>query len=233
MVAFLAVSLFAGSLQAFVLSFILAALTAPVRSSVLGMTCVTDCDDVEDIGDNTTCKTKGGIRTIYYEKYDFFDWAAVEADVALGNANYFDATNQCWTAVPPLVTGGSLMAKMTFDRKSSFYEFTFTEDADVYEQVIDINFEGKSKANRNAFAKLVNCCDLIALIYDNNCQARIVGVEWNGSTFERQVKTLRIGTHADRSGQFGQSKAGDQIILVGESSIAPMVWEVAESLLPV
>ena len=234
MVAGVVLSMGFGGIVQFTLFFILAALTAPVRSSVLGMACILDCDTVDDVGDNSSCNTRGGIKTIYYEKFDFFDWAAVEADIAAGAPyNYFDPTNNCWTAPPPLVTGGSLLKKMTFDRKNAFYEFTYTEDAGVYEQAIDINFEGKSKTNVLAFSKLVSCCDLIMLIYDNNCQARLVGPEWDGTTFERQVKTLRVGTHTDRSGQFGQSLAGDQVIFVGESTLPPGVWEVDETAIPV
>ena len=126
-----------------------------------------------------------------------------------------------------------LLKTLTFDKKQAFYDFNFSDDADVYEQIITIIFEGKSKANRNAFCRAIQACKLVLHIIDSNCLERVVGVEWNGTVFDVQTTGLKIGAHRDSSGQRGSSKARDEIDFIGESDCPPLFAEVGEANIPV
>ena len=187
--------------------------------------CVITCQ-VQDITSGTDCNIRGGLKTVYWALYDDIDWATMAGDPL-----QFDTTDQ--KILGYTMIGGATFSKLTFERKQGQYEFNFTEDADVYEQAITLIFEGKGFATRNAFASAVNCCKLVAHIFDNNCQERIVGVEWDGVTFEPQIKTLRITGHLDASGETGSSKARDELILGGESVSPPLYGEVTEVNIPV
>lgn len=187
--------------------------------------CVTSCE-LNDIAYDTSCSIKGGLKTVYWARYSEIDWVAMAA-----SATNFDTTNQ--KILSYIMLGGAKFKKLTFDRKLSFYNFTFTSDADLYALLVTIIFEGKSSSNRNAFTKAIGCCDIVLHIFDNNCLERVAGVEWNGTSFEPQIKKLQIVRHLDASGQFGTDKGRDELDLGGESLTAPLFADVTEPNIPV
>ena len=222
------VALINGNIPIFMLSFAAGAVVAATKMksrAYLNGLCVTSCA-LNDIAYDTSCSIKGGVKTLYWARYSEIDWAAMAA-----SATQFDQTNQKILSYTML--GTAKFKKLTFDRKSGFYNFTFTSDADVYAILITLIFEGKSSGNRNAFAKAVGCCDIIAHIFDNNCLERVVGVEWNGTAFEPQISKLKVVRHLDASGQFGTDKARDELDLGGEALIAPLYAEVTEPNMPI
>lgn len=207
----------------FMLVFGLSALSAKRIPGVFSA-CVSTCE-LAEISESDDCKIRGGIKTAYWAEYNDVDWGAMA-----GDATKFDTATE--TILGYTMTAGTKFKKLTFGRKNGFYDFTFTEDTDVYEQIITMIFEGKSNANRVAFKKSLNCCRIILHIFDNNCLERVVGVEWDGASFEPQIKTLRIGRHLDSSGQSGDSKARDEFDLTGESLFSPMFATVGEDNIP-
>jgi hypothetical protein len=212
-----------GNFGPFMLVFALSGLTMKYQPGVFSA-CVSTCE-LTDITESDDCKIRGGIKTAYWTEYNSIDWEDMASDPLK-----FDTATE--TVLGYTMVGGAVFKKLTFGRKNGFYDFTFTEDTDVYEQLITMIFEGKSNANRLAFKKSLNCCRIVLHIFDNNCLERIVGVEWDGASFEPQVKTLRIGRHLDSSGQSGDSKSRDEFDLVGESLFAPLFSTVGETNIP-
>lgn len=217
------VALFFANYPVAVTAFALSALMQR-RSNILTV-CATSCE-IDDITSSDDCNLRGGLKTAYWGQYSDVDWEAMAADPTA-----FDPDTQCVQSY--IMNAGATFKKLTFDRKQGFYDFTYTSDTDLYEQVITMIFEGKSKENRNAFCKAVGCCKIILHLFDNNCQERIVGVEWDGVSFEPQVTSLRIGRHLDSSGQFGSTKARDEIDFTGESICTPLFAEVGQAAIPV
>jgi len=208
------------------LTFILGALlnTQNYRLGVLQV-CVTTCE-LADISTSDECNIRGGLKTVYWALYSDIDWEDMAADPL-----QFDTATQ--EILGYTMVGGAVFNKLTFERKQGLYDFTYTEDTGVYEQVVTMIFEGKSVTLRNALVSTIGCCKIILHIFDNNCLERVVGVEWDGVTFEPQVKTLRITRHLDSSGEFGTAPARDELDIGGESLFAPIYAQVGETNIPV
>jgi hypothetical protein len=204
----------------FILSSSFGALMTGIHNKVL-FACAYACT-LDDLETDDSCNTSGGIQEAYWCQYGDIDWAATVAAVAPDQL--FNPTTEVLTGF--IMEGAAVWKKISPERKTSQYTFTFGEDTAVYEQEIVINFEGGSAAFRLKIKNSFKCCNLVLLIVDNNCNQRLVGVEWNGTAFIKQVKTLRFGTHVDRSGELGTSKAGNDITLVGESLVAPIYCNV-------
>lgn len=202
----------------FILSSSFGALMTGIHNKVL-YACAYACS-LDDLETDDSCNTSGGIQEAYWCQYGDIDWAAIAAATTPGEGQLFDLTTEQVLSFP--MVGDAIWKHLQPERKTSQYTFTFGEDTQVYEEEIVINFEGGSAAFRLKIKNSFKCCNLILLIIDNNCQQRLVGVEWNGTKFIPQVKTLRFGTHVDRSGELGTSKAGNDITLVGESLTPPM-----------
>lgn len=202
----------------------LAALRAPGLGNVLNA-CVIDCE-LTDMSTSSDCKIRGGIKVAYWAQYDEIDWVAMAA-----SALHFNTTTQ--VILDYIMVGAAVFKKLEFERKQGKYSFIFTEDDDAYIQTITMIFEGKSATLRNAFASSISCCKIILHVFDNNCLERVIGVEWDGDAFNVQLKTLRFGRHADESGESGDSKARDEMDLVGESTVPPLFATVGEANIPV
>lgn len=171
-----------------------------------------------NLGQSPDCNLRGGLKTIKWIENQHIDWDEMTTNTANANVNVDGEVIQF------AYTGSETDASwhtLTFERKLGSYNFTFTEDADVYEQLITVTFEGKSKADREIFLNALSVCKIVAVVYDNNCQARLIGVDYDG-TFTEQIKSLRIVRHLDASGEFGTSKARDEMDLGGESLFPPM-----------
>lgn len=218
------VGLAQGDFSSFMLFGVLASLTASLNMAHLAA-CAVSCE-LTDITSSDDCNIRGGLKTVYWARYSEIDWAAIVA-----SPTHWDGANQ--TLLQYIMVNSATFKKLTFERKQGSYDCTYTEDTDVYEIVVTMVFEGKSAAIRNAFAKAVGCCKIVLHIFDNNCLERVIGVEWDGNTFEPQVKTLRVTRHLDSSGSFGDSKARDELDLGGESLTPPIFATVEETNIPV
>lgn len=181
---------------------------------------------LDAITTSTDCKLRGGIRALYWTQYSNVDWATMVADPL-----QFDPTNQ--EVLDYTMVAAAVFTKVEFDRKNAFYDVTFTEDADVYAQLITMFFDGKDRARRNSLQAATLCCDIVAHVYDNNGTQRVFGVDYNGTSFDKQLTSLKVGRHLDSSGQLGQSKARDELDLSGEAFFAPLFADVDEASIPV
>jgi hypothetical protein len=217
------VSLFCLNMPLFLAFLMLSLVTADNSQREYLQVCATSCE-LSDLSASTDCSIRGGLKSAYWVRYDEIDWATMAADPL-----QFDTATE--TILAYTMVGAAVWNKLTFDRKLGFYDFTYTEDDDVYQILLTVTFEGKSKTNRNALANSIACCDIVLQLYDNNCLGRTVGVDWDGTSFEPQIKKLRITRHLDSSGQFGDSKARDEVDIGGESLTPPLFSEADETAL--
>lgn len=181
---------------------------------------------LDAIATSDDCKLRGGIRTLYWCQYTDIDWSTMAGDPL-----QFDPTNQ--EVLGYTMLGGATFTKVEFDRKNAFYDVTFTEDSDVYAQLITMFFDGKNRDRRNSLQSATLCCNIVAHVFDNTGSERIFGVDWNGTGFDKQLTSLKVGRHLDSSGQLGQSIARDELDLAGESFYPPLFGAVTESSIPV
>ena len=198
-------------------------MTGFTRQAVL--MCTFTCD-LSALTTSDECNLSGGIQEAYWAQFGDIDWIAIAADPLK-----FNPTTQQLIGTPTMVLG-AVWKLISPERKTATYTFTWTEESDVYTQEIVLNFEGTSNAMRLAFTKSVKCCNLVLLIIDNNCQQRLVGVEWTGTKFIKQSKTLRFGTHVSTSGTKGSAKPANNVTLVGESDLDPMFANIDLTTLP-
>lgn len=187
--------------------------------------CAVSCE-LGAISSSDDCNIRGGIKTAYWALYNEINWASM----AVSGSN-FDTSTQLIKDY--IMVSTAKFKKLSFERKQGAYNFTYTKDSDVYTQLVTLIFEGKDNTVKNALTKAIGCCKIVFHIFDNNCIERILGVEWNGTTFDPQVVPLSITRHLDTSGEFGSSKARDEIDLGGESLMAPLYGTVGESNIPV
>lgn len=122
--------------------------------------------------------------------------------------------------------------RIDFEKKAGQYTSTFTEDADTYANLISMTFDGKDNPRKLAITQAIQCCDIVALVFGNNGEQRVFGVDYNGDRFDTIVSRLRVGRHLDASGLLGTDKARDEIDLTGESLFAPLFANVVEASLP-
>ena len=171
--------------------------------------------ELSNLTSGEACEQSGGIAIAYWAQYSDIDWAAMVADTAK------------WDAATLTVKGytmisGKVFKKIEFERKTPQYSFTYTNEQQFYAQVINMVLEGQSISQSTAIRKAIGCCNLVLHIIDNNGRHRVVGVEYTGSVFVKQLTGLRIGRHLDTSGQLSQTKSRDELDLTGESMRAPL-----------
>lgn len=180
--------------------------------------------ELTPIGTSAACNDRGGIRSIYVIERNKIDLAA------LTDPANFDSANQQFTAIP--LIAGSTWKKWTFERKEAFYEFTYTAEQDFYTLLITLGFKGKDRSRRNGLQSSIACCDIVAVIFGNGGEQRIVGLDWNGDTFDPIVELLRVTRHNDAGGQLGSNRGRDELDLGGESFFAPLFANLTEADLP-
>jgi len=128
--------------------------------------------------------------------------------------------------------GGATMSRLSFIRKSAFYDFTYERESDVYTILVQWIFKAKDVARRLALQKAIACCNLGLHIYCNDGTQRVVGPDYNGDTIEEMLEALAVTRHLDSSGQLGTSRARDEMDLGGESFFAPLFAQVDRANLP-
>lgn len=180
---------------------------------------------LDNISNPTNCEDRGGIKTLYWTAYENIDW-----DTMIGDPTKFDpATHEVLEWV---MSGGGTFNKVTFERKLSFYENTYTRETDVYALLLTMVFAGKDAARRLSFQKAIQCCQIVAHVIENTGKQRVFGVDYNGVTAEPILDYFQVGRHLDAGGQLGTSKSRDEIDLIGESFYAPLFAQVDESTIP-
>lgn len=124
------------------------------------------------------------------------------------------------------------MNKVEFERKEAFYDFDFTEEADVYTLLLTFLFKGKDNDRKNSLQKAIACCRMGAVIFSNDGSQRVIGRDYNGLVFDNLLEEMTVKRHKDAGGQLGTSKSRDELDLGGESFFAPLFATLDESALP-
>lgn len=180
---------------------------------------------LEAIQNPAVCNDRGGIRKAYWFEFDKVDW-----DTMLADPLQFDtATHQI---LGYTMIGGAIFYELTFQRKSAFYDFTYTSEDDLYTILVQWIFKAKDNARRLALQQAISCCNLGLHIYSNDGTQRVIGPDYNGEVIDEMLEPLRVSRHLDSSGQLGTSKGRDELDLGGESFFAPLFADVAEADLP-
>lgn len=185
------------------------------------MPCVIN-EDHNDLNTNESCARGKGIKKAYYAKRSDIDWEAMAADAA-----QFDQDTCTISGFTML--GGATFNTLNFAKKSGYYDFTYTSDNGFYELLIKMIFEGKSAVNAKEICKLIQDCNYVMVIIDNNCEGRVVGQEFTDGIFDSPLSELEIGTHLDSSGQFGGDKPRDEIDWIGETTCAPLFHDISQA----
>lgn len=162
---------------------------------------------------------------MYWTEYANIDWPAM-----VGSATNFDEVNH--EVLEYIMVGGATWNKVEFEKKQSFYEFTYTSEDDFYTLLLTLGFDGKSSQRRLALQKAIQCCEIVAHVFGYSGEQRVIGADYNGEVVESIVELNHVGRHLDRGGQLGTSRAGDELDLTGESFFAPMFAQVDESTIP-
>ena len=157
----------------------------------------------------------GGIKKCYYAKNTDIDWSTM-ADAPLS----WDADT--YTISTFTMLGGAVFKTLTNAKRGGKYDFVYTQDAAVYDIMINLIFEGKSSVTSLNFTKLITCCNLCLVIMTNNGLGRVVGKEWDGDAFDDLVDNLRLDRHGDFGGELGGDKARDEMDIKGGGLYAPV-----------
>ncbi len=180
---------------------------------------------LDEILNPAICNGRGGIARIAWFDVGSVDWDAMAVDPLK-----FDPLNQ--TILGYTMTAGATMKQITFERKSAYYEFTYTDETGVYTDFLTFNFRGKDAARRNKLMSAIQCCNIGIHIYGNGGEQRVFGIDWNGEDFLGLLEQGRLLRHLDAGGQLGTSVARDEIDLGGESLFAPLFANVPFASLP-
>lgn len=180
---------------------------------------------LDTITNPAVCNDRGGIRKAYWFEFDSVDWPTMLADPL-----QFDPANH--QVLGYTMLGGATFHELTFERKSAFYDFTFTRDEDVYTILVQWIFKAKDNARRLALQNAIACCNLGLHIYGNDGTQRVIGPDYNGVVIDEMLEPLAVTRHLDSSGQLGTSRARDEMDLGGESFFAPLFASVDEGDLP-
>lgn len=184
------------------------------------ITCALDA-----IEKQANCNRRGGIRALYWTQYQNIDWETTIADPL-----QFDPDTH--EVLEYTMVGGSTWNKIEFEKKESFYEFTYSAEDDFYTLLLTLGFAGKSVARRLALQKAIQCCEIVAHVFGYAGEQRVIGVDYNGVTAESIVELLKVTRHLDRGGQLGTSRAGDELDLGGEGFFDPIFAQVVEADIP-
>ena len=171
------------------------------------------------------CNDRGGIRVAYWFDVDTVDWVTMAGDPL-----QFDTSSQ--EILGYTMLGGAVMYKLTFEPKEAFYEFTYTDETDIYTLLVTMLFKSKDIARRNALQEAIACCNIGLHIYSYSGHQRVIGQDWNGVVMSNVPSQLRVSRHLDHSGQLGSSKARDELDLGGEGFFAPLFANIDETSLP-
>lgn len=171
------------------------------------------------------CNDRGGILAAFWTEYDNVDWATMLADPLL-----FDPVNQ--EILGYAMNGAGVFNEVTGESKNSFYTFTYTAEQDFYELAVNLYYKGKEITRRNRLASAIACCNIVLHLYGRSGEQRVIGIDYNGETFDPIVEFARVTSHIDHGGQLGTERSHDALVLGGQSFFPPMWANVPREDIP-
>lgn len=172
---------------------------------------------LDAIATDAACADLGGILTVYWAEDSDIDWDAMALE-----ANYDDATK---TILNWVMNGGATFKKLSFERKNGRLDALYTGDNGFYEvSLLNLVFKGHSAAKTLSLAKAVSCCKIVAQVFDNNGNARVIGKEFVQGAWIDALTPCKITRHLDTTGGFGNAddKNRDEFDITGEQSYPPV-----------
>lgn len=187
--------------------------------------------EYEDLETNQGCDDQG-ITSAYYMPKKKFDLEAMSA----AQATYFDE-DRCvfsdFVFKPNADSSIPKFKRLYFDQEDSFYNSNRAdENSKFYDHTITNLFNGKSPEQTKALAKIASICGgFVIIVFTENCQVRVFGIEWNARTcrFQCIKKGMKMGRHVDTHGQLGQEgSARDEFDWVGKGRCPAPYMEIDE-----
>lgn len=166
------------------------------------------------------CYQAGGVQALYFTEYDSVNWSSctISSDVL--------------TAY--VMNSGGVFVKVNTDPRNTFYNATYSNEAEVYDILLTGWFKTNTTAQRDSLFSMFGKC-LVCHMILNNCSERVIGVDLRGATaadFEVAPLPLQVLRHLDSSGQVGQSKARLEVDWGCEQWNPPIFSTVGESSIP-
>lgn len=182
--------------------------------------CEEDSCEVQDVVSNKTCATKGGLSCAFVTCLDNID---IEASSSLVT----DTGTSC--TMSGFVTTGGSWSQIGFSKKSASYSFKYTKSEGSYELIVDMLFDGKDPENTKAFCKLVEACNFVMVLFDRNCNARVVGLDWVDDQLQELGDDFGINEHDDNSGSFEGDSPFDSLQWSGKGECAPLFLDMTKA----
>jgi len=158
-------------------------------------------------------------------------WAKVE-DIDLDATVYDAATN---TITSWVMQGGGTFKALYPDPKTAQYNAEYSNETGVYTQLVNLIFIGKGAAQSAAIRAAVANCALVLVVYSNDCQSRVFGIEYDpvAESLIIQSLPLEVSAHRDLSAvSGGADKSRDEVDMAGESFYEPPFTDVAIDEIP-
>lgn len=168
----------------------------------------------QDLLGNTNCADLGGWYIAKYVRYSDVNWAAMLVD-----ADLFDIPTR---TIKEFSLGVGVTWKTIEPRgEGANYAFNMTRIA-RYDCTVNCTFDGKNKVRTKNIQEASLCCDLVTVLFCNNGEHRVVGVDFNGENFAKPYRNFNISTHNDNGGNIGSEGATDGLIMNGVQIFAPL-----------
>lgn len=173
-----------------------------------------------DIATDATCSDSGGLLIAFGADSTDIDWTTME-----GPTYYDDAT---FSVLQWAMEAGGNFYEFSFERRNGRLDATYTSADGFYAvELLNLLFKGHSASKSIAIGQAVNCCGLVAQVFDNNSLARVIGKEYVGGWVDPLSK-LRVSRHLDTHGGYGSEddKARDEMDWSGQHSHPPAYSDV-------
>ena len=176
------------------------------------MACLTTCT-IADIESTLQGCLVPGVVAGFYAKWEAIDW-----DAMTDTANY-DATTQVIKAW--VLNASNTFFKFQPNRDTYNATANYTRESGTVPTEINGLLEGLSAAVRKKLNDL-RCCNLVIVLYTENCEWLVFGPELKGGKWVQGVMPLRLNTANMATGTGGGTdKAGYTVQFTGTQSVLP------------
>jgi hypothetical protein len=158
------------------------------------------------------CRLVGGLDKAFLFSFDQVDWTATK-----GALNWDDETEVLSEIV---FLEDEFAVEVPTDGGPSTAGGDLTESG-LYDANFVVYLEGQDCARDLAIRSYQDRCDLVALIV-GKCYKRLVGVTWNGTDFEQEVKPPKLTGHNWTFGEADGAKPSDTLTFTWQSGRKPI-----------
>lgn len=177
--------------------------------------------DLGDVGTDDTCNDAGGLLTVFWIDKSDIDWTAMALE-----ANYDTDTHSILNWI---ILGGATFGELTFQRKNGRLDALYTRDNGYYEvSLLNLLFLGRSVGRTISLGQAINCCGIVAQVFDNTGQAMVIGKEFQNGGWVDPLDNCAINRHLGTTGGFGNrdDKSRDEVDLLCQQITPPAYSDV-------